>query len=62
MKLYDTFISAPQGNCYSCGNDNSHCAPVGMKAILYPNKTRTNVRLYYTTTDSSPFCRKLNLI
>lgn len=45
-----------QGDCYSCGDDTSRCAPVGIRSNLYPVKNRTNVKLYYITPSSSPFC------
>jgi len=45
------------GECASCGPDNTQCAYMGFHAEKYPAKdTRVNVRLYDDTDDKEPFC------
>nr|CAH0103127.1 unnamed protein product [Daphnia galeata] len=51
---YDSFN---EGKCTTCGSDNTHCAPFGLQATSFPTRNRTNVKLYFNTGDSFPYCR-----
>ena len=45
-----------KGKCTTCGSDNTHCAPFGLKATSFPTRNRKNVKLYFNTGDSFPYC------
>ncbi|XP_046449669.1 pancreatic lipase-related protein 2-like [Daphnia pulex] len=51
---YDSFN---KGKCTTCGSDNTHCAPFGLQATSFPTRSRTNVKLYFNTGESFPYCR-----
>lgn len=50
---YESFEA---GRCASCGDDNSRCAYMGLRAEEYTNKEREHVRMYFDTDKKSPFC------
>ncbi|RXG72897.1 Pancreatic lipase-related protein 3, partial [Armadillidium vulgare] len=45
-----------RGECATCGDDNSKCAFLGLRASEYADKTRENVMLYIETAPEPPFC------
>jgi len=44
------------GRCASCGEDNSRCAFMGMRAVEYSQPEREFVRLYLDTDAKTPYC------
>ena len=46
-----------QGDCASCGEDNTRCALFGMRAESYPSRSLSGVRLFLNTAGRAPFCR-----
>ncbi|XP_046636690.1 pancreatic lipase-related protein 2-like isoform X2 [Daphnia pulicaria] len=55
---YESFQKA---ECTSCGSDNSQCTPFGLQANNYPIGNQDNVKLYFNTGESSPYCLKVSL-
>lgn len=49
---YDSFL---QGQCYTCGMENRHCAKFGLDAVSYPHISRVNVPLYFKTGKDAPY-------
>jgi hypothetical protein len=45
-----------QGQCYSCGEDGSRCALMGMDADKYNIGNKTLVSFYVSTGKVAPFC------
>ena len=45
-----------KGDCTTCGSDNTQCAPFGLEAKFFPKPYRTNVKLYFNTGESFPYC------
>lgn len=50
------YESFEMGRCASCGEDNSKCAYMGMRAVEYSSPQRESVRLYLDTDAKSPYC------
>ena len=44
-----------QGQCASCGADNTKCASFGMQSIQYPLGDRVNIPLYFDTGKDAPY-------
>ncbi|XP_045032720.1 pancreatic lipase-related protein 2, partial [Daphnia magna] len=51
------YESYNNGECTSCGSDNTRCAPFGLDAIKYPSRARVNVKLYFNTGQVMPYCK-----
>ena len=45
-----------QGECVTCGEDNTKCSPFGLDASKYPVRSVTGVKLYMQTGTKAPFC------
>lgn len=57
------YASFKSGACFECGGNSEKCATMGLKAIDYEPKlvhqsddTTKAVKLYFLTSDKSPFC------
>jgi len=50
---YDSFLN---GECVTCGEDNTKCSPFGLDASKYPVRSVTGVKLYMKTGTKAPFC------
>jgi len=46
-----------QGECVTCGEDDTKCSPFGLDAWKYPTRLRTHVKLFMVTGHQAPFCR-----
>ncbi|XP_042207074.1 pancreatic triacylglycerol lipase-like isoform X1 [Homarus americanus] len=52
----DSFKHYRTGNCFSCGEDGSRCAPMGLHADTWPGRGQTGLLLYVATGPSDTLC------
>ncbi|XP_068239830.1 pancreatic triacylglycerol lipase-like [Palaemon carinicauda] len=50
------YASFEMGRCATCGDDNSQCARMGIRADEYTHKDRVNVKMYLDTDGVPPYC------